>query len=207
MARLPAFALSVILEVMKIEWTRPFALCFPAPQSLAKRRKAVFVGEKGTEFCEDAPCPGTTRRKKSILTWNFGPRRRRPRTAGSSPSPGWREYGPWAQVKARAALDPRTDLHKGFEPTVCVAAFVFGFCSGAKSLADVGRLEADGALKELPGIERFPDESALGEWWRHLAARRRDGPAGVAARFLSLGLAPGGAGGGAPRLNAGGLLR
>jgi hypothetical protein len=26
---------------------------------------------------------------------------------------------------------------------VYVAAFVFGFCSGAKSLADVGRLEAD----------------------------------------------------------------
>ncbi len=86
-----------------------------------------------------------------------------------------REYGLWAKVKAQPALDPRTDQHKGFEPMVYVAAFVFGFCSGAKSLADVGRLEADGALKELLGIARFPDESALGEWLRHL------GPGGGAA--------------------------
>ena len=118
-----------------------------------------------------------------------------------------REYGLWTKVKAQPALDPRTDQHKGFEPMVYVAAFVFGFCSGAKSLADVGRLEADAALKELLGIKRFPDESALGEWLRHLqpaggAALREAG-----ARLLRLGFAAGGAGGGAPRRDAGSLLR
>ena len=79
-----------------------------------------------------------------------------------------REYGLWEKLKGYPALDPRTDKHKGFDVSVYVGAFVFGFCSGAKSISDVERLDADDALKELLGVKRFPDQSALGEWLRNI---------------------------------------
>ena len=78
------------------------------------------------------------------------------------------EYGLWEKLKDYPALDPRTDKHKGFDVAVYVAAFVFGFCSGAKSISDVERLDEDPALKELLGAKRFPDQSALGEWLRNI---------------------------------------
>jgi hypothetical protein len=81
-----------------------------------------------------------------------------------------KEYGLWEKLKAYPALDPRRDQHKGFDVQVYVAAFVFGFCSGGKSLADSERLDQDQALKDLLGIKRFPDQSALGEWLRHIGA-------------------------------------
>ena len=78
------------------------------------------------------------------------------------------EYGLWEKLKAYPRLDPRTDKHKGFDVAVYVAAFVFGFCSGGKSLADTERLNEDEALKAMLGMKRMPDQSALGEWLRHL---------------------------------------
>lgn len=89
-----------------------------------------------------------------------------------------REYELWKKLKNYPALDPRTDKHKGFDVAVYVGAFIFGFCSGAKSLSDIERLEDDEALKGLLGIKRFPDQSALGEWLRNIGA------AGVAALRL-----------------------
>ena len=78
------------------------------------------------------------------------------------------EYGLWEKLKGYPRLDPRTDKHKGFDVEVYVAAFVFGFCSGCKSLADTERLNEDEALKAILGMKRMPDQSALGEWLRHL---------------------------------------
>lgn len=49
-----------------------------------------------------------------------------------------------------------------------LAAFAFGFCSGAKSISDVERLDADPVRKALLGAKRFPDQSALGEWLRNI---------------------------------------
>ncbi len=89
------------------------------------------------------------------------------------------EYGLWEKLKNYPALDPRTDKRKGFDGAVYVAAFAFGFCSGAKSISDVERLDADPALKALLGAKRFPDQSALGEWLRNI------GEAGI--RELRLG--------------------
>jgi hypothetical protein len=63
---------------------------------------------------------------------------------------------------------------------VYVAACLFGFCSGAKSLADTERLNDDEALKALLGFTRFPDQSALGEWLRNI------GQAGVGELRLLL---------------------
>jgi hypothetical protein len=81
------------------------------------------------------------------------------------------EYGLWKKLRAYPALDPRSDQHKGYDAQVYVAAFLFGFCSGGKSLADTERLEQDEALKALLGIKRFPDQSALGEWLRKIGAQ------------------------------------
>lgn len=79
-----------------------------------------------------------------------------------------REFGLWKKLKSYPALDPRRDKHKGFDVAVYVAAFLFGFCSGGKSLADTERLNDDEALKDLLGFKRFPDQSALGEWLRNI---------------------------------------
>lgn len=80
------------------------------------------------------------------------------------------EYGLWKKLNEYPSLDPRTDKHKGYDAQVYVAAFVFGFCSGAKSLADIERLDEDQGLKDLVGIKKFPDQSALGEWLRNIGA-------------------------------------
>lgn len=79
-----------------------------------------------------------------------------------------REFGLWEKLKSYPALDPRSDKNKGFDVAIYVAAFLFGFCSGAKSLADTERLNDDQALKDLLGFKRFPDQSALGEWLRNI---------------------------------------
>jgi len=72
-------------------------------------------------------------------------------------------------------LDPRTHCGKGFDPRVYVAQLLFTFATGGGSLADAERLDEDGALKALLGIEKFPDQSALGQWLRNI------GTEGVAA--------------------------
>lgn len=79
-----------------------------------------------------------------------------------------REYGLWEKVAEEGALDPRKDRTKGYEAKVYVAAFLFSFCSGGKSLADGERLNEDEALKAMLGVKKFPDQSALGEWLRQI---------------------------------------
>ena len=78
------------------------------------------------------------------------------------------EFGLWDRVKKDRRLDPRTHCGKGFDPCVYVAAFIFSFTSGGDSLADAGRLDDDDSLKAILGIEKFPDETALGEWLRNI---------------------------------------
>lgn len=80
------------------------------------------------------------------------------------------QSGLWAKVKRLPALDPRQDRSKGYEPIVFVVQVLFCFCSGGVNLADAERLDEDEALKVLLGIEKFPDQSTLGEWLRALGA-------------------------------------
>lgn len=79
------------------------------------------------------------------------------------------EFGLWKKVKTIAALDPRTQPSKGFDPCVYVAAILFSLTSGGDSLADAERLNEDEALKATLGIERFPDQSAIGQWLRQIS--------------------------------------
>ena len=76
------------------------------------------------------------------------------------------EFDLWEKLRELPALDPRTHQGKGYDPVVYVAQLLFCFCSGGRSLADAERLDQDLALKALLGIEKFPDQTALGEWLR-----------------------------------------
>ena len=42
------------------------------------------------------------------------------------------EYGLWDKLKDYPDLDPRIDKHKGYDVQVYLAAYLFGFTSGAK---------------------------------------------------------------------------
>ena len=77
-----------------------------------------------------------------------------------------KDFGLWEKIRACACMDPRKDKSRGFSPEAIVAQILFSFCSGGISLADAGRLSDDKALGQLLGMERWADESTLGEWLR-----------------------------------------
>jgi len=78
------------------------------------------------------------------------------------------QFGLKERVARESALDPRTHTGKGFDPLVYVTQSLCSFTSGGVSLADAERLNEDGPLLALLGIEKFPDQTALGEWLRDI---------------------------------------
>ena len=77
-----------------------------------------------------------------------------------------RDFGLWEKIRAMEVFDPRKDRSRGFSPEVILAQLIFSFCSGGVSLADAGRLGGDKALGKLLGLDRWADESTIGEWLR-----------------------------------------
>ncbi len=77
-----------------------------------------------------------------------------------------REFGLWERVRRCGLLDPRKDKSRGFSPEMLVAQLVFSFCSGGVSLSDAGRLGEDKALGDLLGMDRWAEETTIGEWLR-----------------------------------------
>jgi len=77
-----------------------------------------------------------------------------------------KDFGLWKKIAACPLLDPRKDKSRGFSPEMIVAQLVFSFCSGGTSLSDAGRLGSDKALGELLGMERWAEETTIGEWLR-----------------------------------------
>lgn len=78
------------------------------------------------------------------------------------------KFGLKKRVKAARGLDPRTAKGKGYDPVVYVSGIVYALTSGGCSLLEVEALNEDEALKSFLGIERFPDESSVGEWLRNV---------------------------------------
>lgn len=76
------------------------------------------------------------------------------------------QFGLKECIRRERALDPRTHRGKGFAPLVYVTQALYSFTSGGVSLADAERLNEDGPLKAFLGVEKFPDQTALGEWLR-----------------------------------------
>ncbi len=82
----------------------------------------------------------------------------------------FREFGLQQRVAQEPALDPRKHTGKGYEPMIYVLQVLLTLTSGGCSLADAERLNDDEALKAFLGVPRFPDQTSLGEWLRHLGA-------------------------------------
>ena len=76
------------------------------------------------------------------------------------------QFGLKERVAREPALDPRTHVGKGFDPLVYVTQALHSFTSGGVSLADAERLNEDEPLKAFLGVEKLPDQTALGEWLR-----------------------------------------
>jgi hypothetical protein len=85
------------------------------------------------------------------------------------------QFGLWEKIRREPALDPRLQSSKGIDPDVYWAQFLSCFTSGGISLADAERLNEDVPLKAMLGIERFADQTSLGEYLREAS------PMGVAA--------------------------
>jgi hypothetical protein len=79
-----------------------------------------------------------------------------------------KEFGLQKRVAREPALDPRKQTGKGYDPMVYIEQILLTLTSGGASLADAERLNDDQALKALLGIERFPDQTSLGEWLRNV---------------------------------------
>jgi len=77
-----------------------------------------------------------------------------------------KEFGLWKRLAACEQIDPRRDKSRGFSPEAIVAQLVLRLCSGGVGLSDAGRLGEDRALGELLGMERWAEETTIGEWLR-----------------------------------------
>ncbi len=77
-----------------------------------------------------------------------------------------KEFGLWDKLAACPLLDPRKDKSRGFSPEAIIAQVIFSLCSGGTSLSDAGRLGTDSTLGKLLGMDRWAEETTIGNWLR-----------------------------------------
>jgi len=75
-------------------------------------------------------------------------------------------FGLWDKIRALPGIDPRRRTTHGYEPELIVAQLLYSFCSGGASLADAERLNDEPLARQLARVERFADQTQLGEWLR-----------------------------------------
>jgi hypothetical protein len=76
------------------------------------------------------------------------------------------EFGLWAKIRALPGIDPRVRTTHGYSPELNVAQLLYCFCSGGASLADAERLNDEPLVRQLARVQRFADQTQLGEWLR-----------------------------------------
>jgi hypothetical protein len=77
-----------------------------------------------------------------------------------------RRFGLWNKVRQIRCLDPRKDRKRGYSPEVIVGQLIYALCSGGGCLSDSEALNDDPLAQELFGVEKFADQSQVGEWLR-----------------------------------------
>src|SRR3979409_317269 len=77
-----------------------------------------------------------------------------------------RRFGLWNKVRQIRCLDPRKDRKRGYSPEVIVGQLIYALCSGGGCLSDSEALKDDPLAQELFGVEKFADQSQVGEWLR-----------------------------------------
>jgi hypothetical protein len=80
------------------------------------------------------------------------------------------QFGLWQKLKAAPGLDGRKHKGNGYDPEVYAGQVLFCLTSGGVSLEDAERLDEDASVKEILGIEKFADQTALGQWLRQAGA-------------------------------------
>ena len=76
------------------------------------------------------------------------------------------EFDLWKKLRVLPGLDPRTRTSHGYSPELLVAQLLYSFCSGGASLADAERLNEEPLVRQLARVEKFADQTQLGEWLR-----------------------------------------
>ena len=77
-----------------------------------------------------------------------------------------RRFGLWEKVRALQCLDPRKDKKRGYSPEVIVGQLIYALCSGGGCLSDSGARNDDPLARELFGVDKFADQSQVGQWLR-----------------------------------------
>jgi len=77
-----------------------------------------------------------------------------------------RRFDLWKKVRAIKSLDPRKDRKRGYGPEVILGQLIYALCSGGGCLSDSEALNDDPLARELFGVEKFADQSQVGEWLR-----------------------------------------
>lgn len=76
------------------------------------------------------------------------------------------QFDLWNKLRALPGLDPRSRTSHGYSPELLVAQLLYCFCSGGASLADAERLNDEPLVRQLARVEKFADQTQLGEWLR-----------------------------------------
>ncbi len=77
-----------------------------------------------------------------------------------------RRFGLWDKIRQIRCLDPRKDRKRGYGPEVIAGQLIDALCSGGGCLSDSEALNDDPLAQELFGVEKFADQSQVGEWLR-----------------------------------------
>lgn len=76
------------------------------------------------------------------------------------------QFDLWKKLRALPGLDPRSRTSHGYSPELIVAQLLYCFCAGGASLADAERLNDEPLVRQLARVEKFADQTQLGEWLR-----------------------------------------
>lgn len=76
------------------------------------------------------------------------------------------QFDLWQKIRALPGLDPRSRTSHGYSPERLVAQLLYSFCSGGARLADAERLNDEPLVRQLARVEKFADQTQLGEWLR-----------------------------------------
>ena len=77
-----------------------------------------------------------------------------------------RRFGLWEKVRGLQCLDARRDKKRGYSPEVIIGQLIYALCSGGGCLSDSEALNEDSLARELFGVDKFADQSQVGEWLR-----------------------------------------
>jgi hypothetical protein len=95
------------------------------------------------------------------------------------------QFDLWNKLRALPGLDPRTRTTHGYSPDLIVAQLLYCFCSGGASLADAERLNDEPLVRQLARVEKFADQSQLGQWLRAQSETSIAALWGLIAEFIA----------------------